>query len=140
MSSSEKATEYLRLLSAYLLLLKNVSTYSLDDAEQEAQLRNTALLMKHNTKIPSYALWYGQYIGAEKECLQWWINLFADLNIEYLEVDSLEWFWLRVQDIVKKAMKNKEEWNNNSRKRLENTIVMYDAFSLWRDMYWEGEL
>ena len=78
-------------LGFYILLLKNVSTYVLDDTEKEAQLRNTALIKLHKTHIPSYALWCSADIKGEQDSLKWWKNFFEDFKVSNMDEECLEW-------------------------------------------------
>ena len=73
-------------------MIETVTSYSLEDEMDEAQLRNTALVKMHGN-MPSYSLWDADSVGDEKSSLQWWQGVFLDLELEKLDEESMNWFW-----------------------------------------------
>ena len=87
-------------LDYYLAMVKPMTKYSCVDVDVEAQLRNTALVKIHGCSIPPYALWYGDYIGTENECLMWWKEFFMDIKIDTMDDNSIEWFFSVAKNMV----------------------------------------
>ena len=78
-------------LETILSMVQTLDTYSCDDENEEAQIRNTALVKRHG-KIPSYALWEADCVGGEMKCLEWWKDFLKDLETEKLDDESVQWF------------------------------------------------
>lgn len=71
--------------------MNKVQYYIIKDKENEAFLRNSALVKIYGN-IPSYALWFENDIGNDSDCIKWWKQLFQDLNFSALNIESQNWF------------------------------------------------
>ena len=87
-------------LETVLSMVQTLNTYSCDDENEEAHIRNTALVKRHG-KIPSYSLWYADCVGDEKKCLEWWKDFLKDLEPRKLDHESAQWFLIIIKSMVR---------------------------------------
>jgi len=90
-------------LETILSMVQTLKTYSCDDENEEAQIRNTALVKRHG-KLPSYALWYADCVGDEKKCLEWWKDFLNDLEPGKLDQESAQWFLMIIKSMVRQEL------------------------------------
>ncbi len=109
-------------------MIETLTSYSLEDEMDEAQLRNTALVKMHG-HMPSYSLWDADSVGDEQSCLRWWKEVFSELELGKLDEETMMWFWRIGKSIVRHELDGVLQRALKLANSVSDELDMLDALS-----------